>query len=128
MRSMELSGHKDHKPPPIYLGDVFSLPCVVLHCSLLSSLGELFVQQVLCIVNCHMRLCSCINNEQFCTHRHCDSCSNNIYHLFSSKKCSEEFYLASADKMYQVGRDLIFLPGKSRISHSCDCSENILVT
>lgn len=91
MCSMELSGHKDQKPPPIYLGDVFLLQCVALHCSLLSSLGELFVQQVLCIVNCHMRLCSCINNEQFCTHRHCDSCSNNIYHLFSSKECSEEF-------------------------------------
>lgn len=46
---------------------------------------------------------------------------------FLAKKCSEEFYLASADKMYQVGRDLIFLPEKSRLSHSCDCSENILV-
>lgn len=39
MRSMELSGHKDHKPPPIYLCDVFPLPCAALHCSLLSSLG-----------------------------------------------------------------------------------------
>lgn len=76
--SMELSGHKDHKLPPICLGDVFFLQCVVLHCPLLSSLGELFVQQVLCIVNCHMHLCSYINNEQFCTHRHCDSYSNNI--------------------------------------------------
>lgn len=125
---MELSGHKEHKPPPICLGDVFFLQCVVLHCPLLSSLGELFVQQVLCIVNCHMHLCFYINNEQFCTHRHCDSYSNNIYPLFSSKKkCTEEFYLASADKIYQVGHDLIFLPGKSSISHSCDCSENILV-
>lgn len=35
--------------------------------------------------------------------------------LFLSKKCTEEFYLASADKMYQVGHDLIFLPGKSSI-------------
>lgn len=46
---------------------------------------------------------------------------------FRAKKYTEEFYLASADKIYQVGHDLIFLPGKSSISHSCDCSENIPV-
>lgn len=106
---MELSGHKEHKPPPICLGDVFFLQCVVLHCPLLSSLGELFVQQVLCIVNCHMHLCFYINNEQFCTHRHCDSYSNNIYPLFSSKKnVQKSFTLLQQIRSIRLAMTLFF--------------------
>lgn len=30
---------------------------------------------------------------------------------FPAERCTEEFYLASADEIYQIGHDLIFLPG-----------------
>lgn len=84
---MKLSGHKDCKPAYICLDDVSCPHCTVLHCTFLSSLRELFIQQVLCIVNSCMHLCSYINNEQSCIHRRFDS-RGIIYSPYCREKCT----------------------------------------
>ena len=114
---MRFSGHKDHKLPSTCLRLYFS--CIVLSYIVLPSAlwgREMFVQQVLCMVNCQMRSHCCINNEHFCIHRHFDSNSDNISPLFYQKKkkkpknhVGKSFTLLQQIRHIRLAHDLIFL-------------------